>query len=204
MTSDNPHTGARAELRQVRDVRAIRALAHSVRVELLEVLGVYGPMTATEAGERIGESPTTCSFHLRQLAKYGFVEEAGGGRGRARPWKLTTIGMTIPASDDAETEVAVAALTRIFVARQLARYQSWVETRAVYPRRWRAATGERQLVFWVTVEELEALNEELEALLFPRFRERLTDPAARPDGAQPVELMMLSYPLAPPTPKEGS
>lgn len=55
-------------------------MAHPVRVALLEALSLQGPMTATEAGERIGESPTTCSFHLRQLAKYGFVEEAGGAR----------------------------------------------------------------------------------------------------------------------------
>ena len=51
-----------------------------------------GAMTATELGERIGETPTTCSFHLRQLAKYGFVEEAGGGQGRSRPWRMTGIG----------------------------------------------------------------------------------------------------------------
>jgi hypothetical protein len=33
----------------------------------------------------LGESPANCAFHLRTLAKYGFVEEAGGGRGRERP-----------------------------------------------------------------------------------------------------------------------
>lgn len=49
-----------------------------VRLALLEVLTFRGPLTATEAGQLIEESPTTCSFHLRQLAKYGFVEEAGG------------------------------------------------------------------------------------------------------------------------------
>ena len=44
----------------------------------------YGPLTATEAGELIGETFTTCSFHFRQLAKYGVVEEAGG-KGRSQP-----------------------------------------------------------------------------------------------------------------------
>ena len=37
----------------------------------------------------LGESPANCAFHLRTLAKYGFVEEAGGGRGRERPWRQT-------------------------------------------------------------------------------------------------------------------
>ena len=189
--------GPPSSLRQVSDVRTIRALAHPVRIALLEGLSFYGPMTATEAGERIGESPTTCSFHLRQLAKYGFVEEAGGGKGRARPWKVTSIGMRIPASDDTETEVAVSALVRLFRERQLARYQTWLETRAMYPKRWRAAVGDSQHLFWVTVEELEALNEELHELLMSRYRDRLTDPAARPEGALPVELLMFSYPIAP-------
>ena len=61
------------ELREVRDAQTMRALAHPVKIALVEVLSLEGPLTATEAGERIGESPTTCSFHLRQLAKYGFV-----------------------------------------------------------------------------------------------------------------------------------
>ena len=33
-------------------------------------------ISALEAGELIGESPTTCSFHFRQLEKYGFTEVA--------------------------------------------------------------------------------------------------------------------------------
>jgi hypothetical protein len=35
----------------------------------------------------LGESPASCAFHLRTLAKYGFVEKAGGGRSRERPWR---------------------------------------------------------------------------------------------------------------------
>ena len=66
----------------------MRALAHPVRLALLEALTDAGQLTATEAGERVGESPANTSFHLRQLAKYGFVEEAEGGTGRRRPWKL--------------------------------------------------------------------------------------------------------------------
>jgi hypothetical protein len=45
-----------------------------------------------KAGERVGENPANASFHLRQLAKYGYVVEAGGGTGRQRPWKLKSLG----------------------------------------------------------------------------------------------------------------
>src|ERR1039457_7312615 len=49
-----------------------------------------GPLPATRAAELLGESSGTCSFHLRQLAKYGLVEEAGGGTGREKAWRATT------------------------------------------------------------------------------------------------------------------
>lgn len=61
-------TSPRDDLREVTEAGTLRALAHPVRVALIEVLSLHGPMTAPEAGDEIGESPTTCSFHLRQLA----------------------------------------------------------------------------------------------------------------------------------------
>src|SRR5271154_7351004 len=82
-----------SEFRDVNDPKTLRALTHPVRLALLEALALEGPLTATAAGELIGESPTTCSFHFRQLAKYGFVEEADGGPGRLRPWKIVDVGM---------------------------------------------------------------------------------------------------------------
>jgi predicted ArsR family transcriptional regulator len=160
-------------------------------------------MTATAVGEQIGESPTTCSFHLRQLAKYGFVEEAGGGRGRARPWRLTSIGMRISSSDDPETMLAASAVNRLFRERTLARYSAWQETKATYPRMWRDAANDSEYIRYLTVGELEQLNEELAAVLKDRFIERLTNPATRPPGAVPVELLLLSYPIAPPGGEAG-
>jgi len=200
-------TAARArppELRNISDARTLRALAHPVRIAILEELSLGGAMTATEVGEQIGQSPTTCSFHLRQLAKYGFVEEAGGGKGRARPWRIVHIGVDIPSThDDPETEIAATALTRLVRERQLDRYRTWEETKASYPRRWRHAAEDSQLLFYVTAEELAQLNDELLAFLRPRlFRERQSDPSLRPPGAVPVEMVVFSYPLTLP-PADG-
>src|SRR5262249_56698118 len=72
--------------RKLTDARAMRALAHPVRISLLEALMHAGTLTATQASELVGESPANCAFHLRTLAKYGYVVEAGGGKGRERPW----------------------------------------------------------------------------------------------------------------------
>jgi predicted transcriptional regulator len=188
---------AAAELRRVSDARSLRALTHPVRIALIETLSLEGPLTATEAAERIGESPTTCSFHLRQLAKYDFVEEAGGGKGRARPWQMTSIGMSFRASpDDAAAEMASTALSRLLHDRQLARYQAWLDARGSFPPQWREAAFDSEYIFYLTPEELKALNDELLAFLLPRVRERLTDPSTRPPGSTPVEMLLFSYPIA--------
>jgi hypothetical protein len=172
-----------------------------VRISLIEELTLGGAMTATEVGERIGESPTTCSFHLRQLAKYGFVEEAGGGKGRARPWRMTSIGMSFSNSpDDAETQLATNAVVQLFMERQFRRYQTWLETRHAYPPAWRRAAGDSQYVFYLTADELQGLNDELVEMLLPRYMERITDPARRPAGSVPVAMLLMSFPVGTPPP----
>lgn len=182
-------------IRRVADAQTMRALAHPVRIAIIEELIFGGAMTATEIGECIGESSTTCSFHLRQLARYGFVEEAGGGKGRARPWRLTSIGYNIHSREDAESEVAADALLRMVRERQLGRFEQWLSTKASYPRRWRDAADNSAYLFYLTVEELEELNDEVQAILMPRFRDRIANPERRPAGALPVEMLILSYPI---------
>jgi DNA-binding transcriptional ArsR family regulator len=201
-----PDSPGLPEIRKISDAATLKALAHPVRIAVIEALSLEGAMTATEVGERIGESPTTCSFHLRQLAKYGFVEEAGGGKGRARPWRMTSIGMSFGApSPDPEVEVASGILARLIRERQLERYWKWQTTQTNYPDRWRKAVTDNQHVFYVTVEELEQLNQEIAELLLPRFRDRVTDPSRRPAGAVPVEMLVISYPLhLPLTPGEST
>src|ERR1700749_4766010 len=78
----------------VTDARAMRALAHPLRVALLELMRRDGEITATRAAELLGESPGNMSWHLQTLAKYGFVEETGEGRGRSRPWRLASEGQS--------------------------------------------------------------------------------------------------------------
>ena len=185
------------DIREITDARTLRALSHPVRLALIEELTISGAMTATELGERIGESPTTCSFHLRQLAKYGFVEEAGGGKGRARPWRMTSIGMSFGDShnNDPEYEIASRTLALMFRERSFERYRTWIETKASYPTQWRDAAENNEAVFYVTAEELEQLNRDVTALLMSRYFDRITDKSKRPPGSVPVEVLVMTWPL---------
>jgi hypothetical protein len=182
------------EPRRLTDPRAMRAVAHPVRIALLEVLGTEGPLTATQAGEHIGESPTTCSFHLRQLAKYGFIEEVEGVAGRRRPWRLIHTGLTFSdVSDDPETRLAATALTRVLHDFYLDRLKEGLALRRDTPTEWQKATGADEFLLYVTVDELQALNEQMLALVTP-FVERIGNPKARPRGSLPIEVLFFAYP----------
>jgi hypothetical protein len=196
-TSD-PSVEPFAEAQIVSDARRLRALTHPVRLALIGKLVLHGPLTAAAASELIGEPPSTCSFHFRQLAKYGVVEAAGGGQGRARPWRMTTTGFSVTADEDPESQIAEEVLHRMAREQQIEDYRTWLQTRASYPQRWRDAADDSAYVFHLTVEELEQLSRDLTAILMPLFLERMADPSKRPAGSVPVRLLLLSHPTAHP------
>lgn len=184
-----------AEMRELSDPSTMRALTHPVRLALIEVLAVEGPLTATEAGELIGESPTTCSFHFRQLEKYGFVEVAGTGPGRQRHWKSAQGGMRFSdTSDDPEANIAASSLARLVIDRAIARMQTFHETKSNYPKAWQTVSDSTEAILFVTPEELKEINEDI-LLILERHRERIASAKSRPKGALPVEVLVFRYPV---------
>jgi hypothetical protein len=193
------------------DPKAIRALAHPLRWALLEALGHAGTLTATQASEMLGESPANCAFHLRTLAKYGFVEEAGGGKGRERPWRQAYGRMswrTRPG--DEQFTLASEALDQVWLDRVLSRARRSLSSVASWPDALEDDLGGSVSMLYVTPEEAR----ELHAVLMKTFEQtigqehRLTerrDPARRPPGAVPVEFVLLGYPIldSPPLPGDG-
>jgi DNA-binding transcriptional ArsR family regulator len=189
------------DMRTLSDAQSLRALSHPVRLALMEAL-LAGPLTATRAGELIGESPTTCSFHLRQLARYGFVEEAGGGRGRNRPWRLTHTGWSAPAQPgNPEFTRAMQALDQVLLDRLFARIRRFVDTVGSYPPEWQlAATASTSLLHLTATEvaELTAAYREVTGRFRERYADRSEHPDRRPEGALPVEILYGAFPVESP------
>ncbi len=186
--------------RELSDPQTLRALTHPIRLALLEALELEGPLTATQAGELIGEPPNTCSFHFRQLAKYGFVEEAGPAPGRNRPWRRKTHQVHFTdVHEDTETALAARALDRLLLDVYYARLERFHETRTSYPVEWQEVTGGSEIVMHVTPQELKAIDDEVIAIL-DRYRSRNTDPALRPPDSLPIEVLLFAHPLRPPKP----
>jgi DNA-binding transcriptional ArsR family regulator len=184
----------RRTYRRLQDARTLRALAHPLRIALLEALAVDGPLTATEVSELVGESPTTCSFHLRQLARYGFIEEGERGPGRRRPWRIVARANTVPRQgEDAEATVEAEVLGSIFRRRLIEHLELWETTKSTYPLEWQAAAETNQFLLWVTREELDEIQLRLHTLL-GGFMPRL-DPGKRPEGTVPVELITFMFPV---------
>jgi hypothetical protein len=73
-------------------VRGVLLGPHPARTALLELIRRDGVVTATDAARELGGSTGLYSFHLRQLARYGVIEEAPAPGGRLRPWRLAETG----------------------------------------------------------------------------------------------------------------
>jgi DNA-binding transcriptional ArsR family regulator len=188
-----------AERRVITDPRTMRALAHPVRIALLEALGREGELTATRAAELLDESPGNMSWHLQTLAKYGYIEETGGGKGRSRPWRIAAMSNRFAtAAEDPEIEAAGEALESTFADRAYSRLREWWARRASYPYAWRDAAFSLDSLGYLTTEELSAIGEEI-SQLFGRYRDRVHDKRLRPADARPVKMVAFGHPL-PPTP----
>jgi Helix-turn-helix domain len=184
-------------MHKITDARAMRALAHPMRLALLEAMAHAGTLTATQASELLGESPANCAFHLRTLAKYGYVVEAGGGRGRERPWRRAHLGLQIT-TDQEDPAAAIAAdeLGQYWMDTLLDRARSALARRASWPAEWQhnALLGQNESILYVTRQEAQELGMEIFRLML-RFEDRIDHPERRPADAIPIESLLLSYPL---------
>jgi predicted ArsR family transcriptional regulator len=169
-------------------------------MSLVGLLRREGPLTATQAAAHLGESVPSCSFHLRQLAKYGLAERVPGADGRERPWRATA--MTTSWDDHAE-DPGVRAASRQLSATQLDHYaqrgRDYLARLDEEPADWQRAAGFGDAVVYVTADELAALRDRLDEVV-AEYDERLTDRSARPPGSRPVAVVQLLFPMAPTPP----
>jgi DNA-binding transcriptional ArsR family regulator len=182
--------------RRLRDPRELAALAHPVRIGIMELLTVSGPLTATQLADLLDETPANCSWHLRKLAEHHFVEEAGGGIGRQRPWRVTQVGLAWDEEDASPAEVrAGRALEQMFLERQVTRFhQARAQLRDDGDTEWGEASTATQSASWLTLEELQQINAEVRSVL-ERYADRITDPHKRPPGSRLCELVAWGAPL---------
>ncbi|MFJ4920532.1 winged helix-turn-helix domain-containing protein [Streptomyces sp. NPDC088725] len=161
---------------------------HEVRTALLALLAEVGTATATEAASRLGHSSGLCSFHLRQLARHGYIEEAPHRGGRARPWRLRQRN---PAAD-ASAEEQFGDLARGLEDES---WQRWLAQRDQAPAEWRHDEAFSSVAY-LTPEEMSRVADTVRRALAP-YQDREQRPLARPGNARPVALITRLFPLLP-------
>ena len=164
---------------------ALRVLAHPLRSRLLAELRVHGDATATELARALGTNTGATSYHLRQLAEVGLIQDSGEGTGRRRVWRAadspgpTEVGGDILDPDDPDDVAAADWLARDYLEHFTGRAGDWLDTRAQWPQPWQPVLGLEDHLTLVTAEQMTALREELLEVLERYRRVGQGNPAAK-------------------------
>jgi DNA-binding transcriptional ArsR family regulator len=185
-----------APARRRLDARSLIALAHPLRIRIRDRLRREGPATATQLAREFEESSAATSYHLRMLARHGFIEpDPRHGKGRERWWRPTEDVLQIFPSEFDE-EPASEALRMISAERQRLseeRTERWLADREHWSRTWRDAAEDSVFVARLTPARTQALVTELIGVI-DRY---LTDEAG-PD-VRNVEIQLDVFPTGRPS-----
>ncbi|MFI7318960.1 ArsR/SmtB family transcription factor [Streptomyces venezuelae] len=176
---------------ELSDLRVLKALAQPRRQQMLQHLTVHGPATSATLARALGLNTGATSYHLRELARYGFVEETrGSGHGRERWWRAVPGDRRFPprSRQSPETRLVMDELNRLSYAADLelfARLQ-----REPSSGEWTDALPHSRGTIRLTLPELHEFFEEYIALL-NRYKRSDAD---TPDGARTVLTRFLAFP----------
>ncbi|WP_405390505.1 winged helix-turn-helix domain-containing protein [Streptomyces sp. NBC_01102] len=154
------------------DTRTLRGLAHPLRIRLLNTLREFGPATASGLADRLGESSGATSYHLRQLAAYGFVEDdPERGKGRERWWKAVHTGTVFGRTEnflqhpDPEVRGAIGVVLHEVATTHAQELNTWLGTMHEWPEEWRQAFDMSDFKLRLTPELSLELTEKMQELV---------------------------------------
>lgn len=178
------------------DARSLIGLAHPLRIRLRDRLRAEGPATATQLAREFGESSGATSYHLRMLARHGFIEpDTGRGKGRERWWQATPDILQIDLSEFLDDELAREALRVVWGERQRMvdeRRATWLAGRERWSREWRDAAEDSTYLAHLDPEQVRALGMELTEVI-----ERYIACPPGP-GARNVDIQLNVFPTGEP------
>jgi DNA-binding transcriptional ArsR family regulator len=185
---DAPRPSGAAESTVALDAKGLRALTHPVRGQLLGLLRRHGPATATQLADRLGLNSGATSYHLRQLAAAGLIEDdAERGNARERWWRSVYQRQSFQGGEllRQDPEIAVGYLQAVATA-YASRVQQSLNAFETMPEPWREQLDLSDWPLLLTRDEAAELRRELGALL-GRYRRADTEAAAdAPAGAERV------------------
>ncbi|WP_405660817.1 ArsR/SmtB family transcription factor [Streptomyces sp. NBC_00079] len=180
------------------DARSLRGLAHPLRMQLLDSLRFSGPATASQLAERLGESSGATSYHLRQLAAHGFVEDdPERGKGRERWWRAADDGLYFDDAlfTDASPAVrgAVDMVMHQVATKHTQELYTWLGNRHTWPQEWVPGTDMSDMTLRLTPRLANELIEKMHALV-ESYRD-LPEAVDAPD-AERVRIHTHTFPIS--------
>jgi len=186
-------------------VTALKALAHPDRLRILGSLRVTGPSTASALARQFGLNSGATSYHLRQLATHGFIEEATDlGNARERWWRAAhestfyeTSGMT---GHELEAGLAFSQAVLSSHASMMQQAQEAYPTLSI---EWRKASTNSDFIIPLTADAAQALTQRLFDIL---LEAKASSPAAGttlPADVKPITYVLYAFPY-PEAERDGS
>lgn len=190
------------QVRRVLDSGALAALSHPLRRQLLDVLRVHGPGSVSMLAERTGQRVGNVSFHVRVLARSGFVDEAPelARNRRERWWRTTSMAVRWSSTDFAHEPAAaeiVQATQAINLSRHVELIRAWYDADTARKERWQEAAFSTDRWLHLTPSELAELSADLNELLNRWSRRAEADADADAEGREPVMVLGYGFPAQP-------
>jgi len=182
--------------RIVPDASALKALTHPVRLRMLGMLRIEGPANATGLAERLGLNSGATSYHLRQLAQHGFIEEVPDQPSRRDRWwqaKHESTSFFEPGGTQEQFDTSVA-FAQAALTEQVNLMQRAQEEFVRLPPDWQATTHISDFTIAMTTEQANALKGKLLELLWQAMREAPGLGATLPPGMELYTVMLHAFP----------
>lgn len=177
------------------DTSSLKALAHADRLRMLGILRFDGPSTATALAKRLGLNSGATSYHLRQLARHGFIEPVPERGNKRERWWQARQGAAEgdPAELDGDALEAGLAMIQAVLSQHVALMQQALQSFPTLPPEWRRASNASDYTIAMTAEQAEALKDRLTAVLWEEVRK--APPETLAPGQRPFMVMLHAFPV---------
>lgn len=186
---------SKREIRTIHpDTGTLKAMSHPVRLRMLGMLRTDGPATASQLAARLGLNSGATSYHLRQLAEHGLVEDdPDRGTKRDRWWRAAhqSTRTDLSAEGDPDTRAATIAFRQTAVGEQVRLIEEAAQELNELPRAWADVATNSDWSIRMTAEQVEALNERLADLLDEAMQ---AEPDEESPGEELVTLQLHVFP----------
>lgn len=181
------------------DAMALRALAHPQRMRMLGLLRMEGPATATGLAARLGLNSGATSYHLRQLARHGFIEEdAERGTGRDRWWRARHETTSVLNGEENEDALdAGIAFAQAALSNQIGQMRRALERHGQLSPDWRKASTISDFTMPMTAVQAAAVLEKLHAVLWEAMASAPPMGEPQAEGVEPVTFILHAFPQPP-------